>query len=68
MNLLFWVQKTPQKRGMEINQEEASASTFPKNMDHFTFCTQSFKFSPLTRKTTKTSDNHQQETPVLGCI
>lgn len=36
-------------------------------MDHFTLHVQSFKFSALSRKT-KTSDNHQQETPILGCI
>lgn len=58
MNILSGVQKS----GVEINQEETSASILLQNMDHFTFCTQSFKFCPLTRKT-ETSNNYQQETP-----
>lgn len=63
MNLLSRIPRS----GMEINQKETSASTFLQNMDHFMFCTQNFKFSPLTRKLKQVTITTKKP-PSLGAV
>ena len=74
IDILSWIQKKKKKKKkerksrMEINQEEIFASTFLQNMDHFTFCVQSFKFSPSTKKLKQVTNPNKKPHSLGLCV